>query len=159
MIHTILTIVMAIVAARASEHAPTPPADALALAKAVADAPADMRPLLLAVAWVESRMTPAALGDGGRSCGAWQQQARYSPGYSGSYWARPPKMVCGAVVVDDAAKECTRLRSDARYAGCIARHQLGRMSPAEYNAGRRGARLGRGDAYAARVAAAQRRFQ
>jgi hypothetical protein len=156
---TLLTLAITVALMRAEEHAHTPPAHALAMAAALADTPSEMRPLMLAISWVESRHTPAAIGDGGRSCGAWQQQSRYSPGYAGSYWRTPPKAVCGAVVTACPLKECRRLTTDTRYAACIARRQLATMTPAEYNAGRRGARMGRGAAYEARVEAALRRIR
>ena len=133
----------------ATEHAHH--IDPGAVARAIVRSGGDAA-LLAAVSWVESRHQPV-MGDGGRSCGPWQQQARYSPGYAGSHWRTPPDTICGRPVVDDRGAECARLLTDIDYAACIAARQLARMRPCQYNAGP--SRCAVGAAYEARVLRAQ----
>lgn len=132
------------------------PEEALVVAAAIAfEVPEDLQGVMLALAYQESRFRPL-VGDQGRSCGPWQQQAQFSPGYAGSYTARArrvPAEVCGLVPSTSREEECGRLLQDASYAACIAvrtYEAVGRC-PAAYNAGVAGARRGRGGGYADRV--------
>jgi hypothetical protein len=134
----------------ASEHAAH--IDPAPIARAIVRSGGDAA-LLAAVSWVESRHQPV-IGDGGLSCGPWQQQARYSPGYAGAHWRTPPATICGRPVVDDRDAECARLLADPDYAACIAAYQLARYRPCQYNAGP--GRCSVGMAYEERVLRARR---
>jgi len=69
---------------------------------------------LAAVGYVESRWTENVTGDQGRSCGMFQQQAKYSYGYTGNRsWLRDS----GRTVAD----ECAELQSVEYSAGVCAR--------------------------------------
>lgn len=100
-------------------------ADPATMAAAVLAADPDLRPLMAAVAVVESNGNPQAVGDGGRSCGAWQVQGAHWGEVSGDAveQARQAELILMELV--DAVEH----RGSLRWSSALARYNGGHTPP------------------------------